>query len=585
MSTKKWQKQRDRARDVLSREVGFVQKPHGGRLRVALAFPNTYWVGMSNLGFQTVYRLFNAEDDIVCERFFLPPKQELAELSAAKTPLVTLESQTPVGDFDVIAFSVSFEWDYVNVLTLLRLAGVPAHAAERSPRHPLVVIGGAVTFVNPEPLAPFADVIAAGEGEVLIPGLRRAVAAATDRDDLLRLLATERGFYIPSLYEPHYADDGTLAGYTVRPGVEAPLPVRKAALKVTDAVDPPATGIFTPDTEFGSRFLVEVVRGCANLCRFCWAGYNYLPVRAFPTDRILQLAREARTHSSRVGLVSIALCDHPDIERILANLLEMGYAISPASLRLDDLTESIVRVLRESGERTITIAPETGSDRLRRVINKTVTNDEILDRADLIFANGIENLKLYYMIGLPTETDDDLVAIRELTLQIRDRMMKHGRPKGQIGRIIASVNPLIPKPGTAYQWLPMEDPAIVDRKIKRLRRLTADIDNVFFNIKSERHSYYQALLSLGDRRVAPAIAAAERNGQNWRAAVDEAGIDGDFYIFRDRSRDAALPWDIIDGGMKRAFFEAEFEKSLREEWTLPPKRAQENLKLLPLVDA
>jgi radical SAM superfamily enzyme YgiQ (UPF0313 family) len=579
---KSWE-QRERALQTLAKEVGYVKKPHGGRLRVALAFPNTYWVGMSNLGFQTIYRLFNAEDDIVCERFFLPPKQELAELSAARTPLVTLESQTPVGEFDVIAFSVSFEWDYVNVLTLLRLAGVPAYAAERSPRHPLVVIGGAVTFVNPEPLAPFADVIAAGEGEVLVPGLRRAISAATDRADLLRLLATERGFYVPSLYDPHYDDDGALTGYTVRPGAEAPLPVRKAALKVTDAVDPPATGIFTPDTEFGSRFLVEVVRGCANLCRFCWAGYNYLPVRAFPADRILQLAREARVHSSRVGLVSIALCDHPDIERILASLLEMGYAISPASLRLDDLTESIVRVLHQSGERTITIAPETGSDRLRRVINKTVTNDEILDRAELIFANGIENLKLYYMLGLPTETDDDLVAIRELTLQIRDRMLKYARPKGQLGRIIASVNPLIPKPGTAFQWLPMEDPATVDRKIKRLRQLTAGIDNVFFNIKSERHSYYQALLSLGDRRVAPAIVAAERNGQNWRAAVAEAGVDGDFYIFRDRTRDPMLPWDIIDGGMKRSFFESEMEKSLRAEWTLPPKRAQENAKLLPVI--
>jgi radical SAM superfamily enzyme YgiQ (UPF0313 family) len=577
-----WQ-QRERAQLTLGKEIGYVKKPHGNRLRVALAFPNTYWVGMSNLGFQTIYRLFNAEDDIVCERFFLPPKQELAELSAAKTPLVTLESQTPVSDFDVVAFSVSFEWDYVNVLTLLRLAGIPSYAAERSPRHPLVVVGGAVTFVNPEPLALFADVIAAGEGEVLVPGLRRAVAAATDRGDLLQRLATERGFYIPSLYEPQYADDGTLAGYTVRPGVDAPLPVRKAALKVTDAVDPPATSIFTPDTEFGSRLLIEVVRGCANLCRFCWAGYNYLPVRAFPADRILQLAREARVHSSRVGLVSIALCDHPDIERILANLLEMGYAISPASLRLDDLTQSIVRVLKESGERTITIAPETGSDRLRRVINKTVTNDEILDRADLIFANGIENLKLYYMIGLPTETDEDLVAIRDLTLQIRDRMMKYARPKGQIGRIIGSVNPLIPKPGTAYQWIPMEDPAVVDRKIKRLRALTAGIDNVYFNIKSERHSYFQALLSLGDRRVAPVVAIAEQNGQNWRAAVADAGIDGDFYIFRDRSKDAALPWDIIDGGMKRPFFETEYAKSLREEWTLPPKRAQENAKLLPVI--
>src|SRR5262245_17755752 len=465
---------------------------------------------MSNLGFQTMYRLFNAEEDVVCERFFLPPKQELAELLASKTPLLTLESQTPVGDFDVIAFSVSFEWDYVNVLTLLRLAGVPRYAAERTHRHPLVVVGGAVTFVNPEPLAPFADVIAAGEGEALVPALGRAFSEATDRDDLLRRLARERGFYVPSFYEPHYSADGSLAGYTLKPeaaGTEPetqniPLPVRKAALKTTEAVDPPATGIFTPDTEFGARFLVEVVRGCANLCRFCWAGYNYLPVRAFPADRILQLAEQARRHANRVGLVSIALCDHPEIERILARLNEMGYGISPASLRLDDLTESIVKVLRASGEKTITIAPETGSDRLRRVVNKTVTNDEILDRAELIFASGIENLKLYYMIGLPTETDDDLVAIRDLTLQLRERMMAPARAKGQVGTITGSVNPLIPKPGTAYQWLPMEDSRAIEKKIKRLRSLMAGIDNVYFNIKSERHSYYQALLSLGDRRVA-----------------------------------------------------------------------------------
>jgi radical SAM superfamily enzyme YgiQ (UPF0313 family) len=578
--------QRERAQETLSREVGFTVKPHGDRLRIALAFPNTYWVGMSNLGFQTMYRLFNAEEDVVCERFFLPPKQELAELAAQKVPILTLESQTPVGEFDVIAFSVSFEWDYVNVLTLLRLAGLPRYAAERSHRHPLVVVGGAVTFVNPEPLAPFADVIAAGEGEVLAPVLRAAFSEAADRKDLLRRLAGERGFYVPSFYTPSYRSDGTLAGYAAAVASEAgpaPLPVRKAALKTTDAVDPPATTIFTPDTEFGARFLVEVVRGCANLCRFCWAGYNYLPVRAFPTDRILQLAEAARRHANRAGLVSIALCDHPDIERILAGLQEMGYAISPASLRLDDLTPSIVSLLERSGERTLTIAPETGSDRLRRVINKTVTNDEILDRAELIFGSGIENLKLYYMIGLPTETDEDLVAIRDLTMKIRDRMLKHARPRGQVGRIVGSVNPLIPKPGTAYQWLPMEAPAAVDRKIKRLRGLMAGIDNVYFNIKSERHSYYQALLSLGDRRVAPAIEAAERNGQNWRAAVEEAGVDGDFYIFRDRTTDAMLPWDVIDGGMKRQFFEAEFAKSLREEWTLPAKRARENVKLLPVL--
>jgi radical SAM superfamily enzyme YgiQ (UPF0313 family) len=583
MSAKKWQKQRDRARDVLSREVGFVQKPHGGRLRVALAFPNTYFVGMSSLGFQTTYRLFNQIDDVVCERVFLPPKQELQAQLASGAPLLTLESQIPVREFDVLAFSVSFEWDYVNVLTMLRLAGLAPRTAERDRRDPLVVIGGAVTFVNPEPLALFADVIAAGEGESLIPDLADVLRQTRDRQEALAALASRRGFYIPEFYDVRYADNGAIAAFEPKAGTSAPRTVKKAAIKSTERLDPPATSIFTPDTEFGSRFLVEVVRGCANLCRFCWAGYNYLPVRAFPADRILQLASDARRHSGRAGLVSIALCDHPEIDRILRSLIDMGYSISPASLRLDDLTAPIVQMLRESGERSITIAPEAGSDRLRRVINKTVTNQEILDAAELIFASGMENLKLYYMIGLPTETDDDLVAIRDLTVGMRDVMVRHAKGRGHIGRIVGSVNPLIPKPGTAYQWLPMEDPALTDRKSKRLRQLLADIDNVYFNIKSERHSYYQALLSLGDRRVAPAIEAAERNGGNWRAAVAETGVDADFYIFRDRSTDALLPWDIIDGGMKTTFFKSEFERGLREEWTLPPKRQKENARLLPLL--
>ena len=579
---KQWQ-QVARARELLAREVGYVRKPHGGKLRVALIFPNTYFVGMSNLGFQTVYKLFNAEGDIVCERVFLPPKTELAAQVASGAPLLTLESQTPVGDFDVVAFSVSFEWDYTNVLTLLRLAGLPLRTAARTHRHPLVVIGGAVTFVNPEPLALFADAIAAGEGEALIPSLLRAFQGASDRADLLRRLATERGFYIPSFYDVRYAGDGTIVAFVPKAGTGAPSVVKKAALKTTEAVDPPATMIFTPDTEFGSRFLVEVVRGCANLCRFCWAGYNYLPVRAFPKERILELAERARPHSNRVGLVSIALCDHPEIEEILVRLAAMGYSISPASLRLDDITPRLVGLLRESGERTITIAPETGSDRLRRVINKTITNDEILSSAEMIFASGIENVKLYYMIGLPTETDEDLVAIRDLTLQLRDVMLKHGRRRGQLGRIVGSVNPLVPKPGTAYQWLPMENDSSIERKIQRMRGLMAGIDNVYVNIKSERHSFYQALLSLGDRRVAPAIEAAERNGGDWRAAVAESQVDTHFFVFRDRSRDPVLPWDIIDGGMKADFFRSEFDKALHEEWTLPPKRQKENARLLPVL--
>jgi radical SAM superfamily enzyme YgiQ (UPF0313 family) len=212
-----------------------------------------------------------------------------------------------------------------------------------------------------------------------------------------------------------------------------------------------------------------------------------------------------------------------------------------------------------------------------------VTNEEILAAAELIFSSGIENLKLYYMIGLPTEEDEDLVAIRDLTVQLRDVMLKHARARGRIGRIVASVNPLVPKPGTAYPWMAMVKADVIEGKMKRLRGLVSGLDNVYFNIKSERHSYYQALLSLGDRRIAPAIEVAERNGGQWRRAVSDAGLDGDFYIHRDRMNDTVLPWDIIDGGMKATFFRSELEKGARAEWTLPPKRAKDNARLLTMI--
>jgi radical SAM superfamily enzyme YgiQ (UPF0313 family) len=563
--------ERSRAQDTLSREIGYVRKPHADRLRVALAFPNTYFVGMSNLGFQTAYRLFNSIDQVVCERVFLPPAQSVRDGSASRAPLLTLESQTPVAAFDVLAFSVSFEWDYANVVTFLRLAGLRPRAADRTARDPLVVLGGAVTFLNPEPLAPFADVVACGEGEVLIPALAEAVLGGSDRADVLSRLARGVGFYLPAFYDVSFAADGTAVAPVARADSGASVPVRKAVVHSATKIDPPATSIFTPDTEFGSRFLVEVVRGCPNLCRFCWAGYNYLPVRSFPSARILDLARLARPHANRAGLVSIALCDHPDIDAIMSGLREMGYTLSPASLRLDDITSTMVRALYESGERTITIAPETGSDRLRAVINKTITNEQILDRAEMIFSGGIENVKLYFMIGLPTETDEDLVAIRDLTVQIRDRMMTHARRRGRPGRLIGSVNPLVPKPGTAYQWLGMERPAVTEKKIRRLRTLLAGIDNVYFSIKSEKSACYQALLSLGDRRVAPAIEAVSLNGGDWREATRDAGVDLDFYVFRDRTADEVAPWDIIAGGPRKSFLRAEFEKGLRAEWTLPTR--------------
>ena len=576
-----WQ-QRSDFQHLLSLERGCIKKPFGDRLRVVLAFPNTYHVGMSNLGFQTVYQLFNADPDVVCERTFLPPKQALQTAIQSRTPLLTLESQSYVGDFDMLAISLSFEWDYPNVLTLLRLSGIPLYAEDRGERHPLVVLGGAVTFLNPEPLAPFIDVVAAGEGEVLVPPLVEAASMASRRDGL-RTLASQRGFYVPTFYDVSYGEDNSVAGWVPHVNTGAPPTVHKAAVKTTEALDPPHTVIFTPQTEFGSRFLVEVVRGCAKLCRFCWAGYNYLPVRAFPTERILAVAEEARTYANRVGLVSIALCDHPEIETILARLLGMGYTISPASLRLDDLTPEIIKLLHESGERSVTIAPETGSDRLRRVINKNITNEQILDRADLIFSSGIENLKLYYMIGLPTETDDDLEAIRDLTVKLRDVMLKHGRKRGRVGRISASVNPFVPKPGTAYQWLPMTPSVTIARRAKRLRTLMKGISNVYVNIKSERQAYYQALLSLGDRRIAPVIEIAASNGGDWRAALAVTKVDAADWVLRDRSQDVTLPWDIIDGGLKESFFRSEMEKSLHGESTLPRNVSSETIQLTPVL--
>ena len=559
-------------RAILSRETGAIRKPHANRLRVALAFPNTYNVGMSNLGFQAAYRLFNEREEVVCERVFLPPRQELVETGRGRGAgrLFTVESQSPAGDFDVLAFSVSFEWDYTNLLTMLRLAGLPLRAADRNHHHPLVVLGGAVSFLNPEPLAPFVDVVCVGEGEVLIPDLVATLLASGGRREALAALALRPGVYVPSLVDVRYGADGRIAGIAAAPASGAAVPVRKAVVPAAEMRDPPATVVFTPDTEFGSRLLVEAVRGCAKLCRFCWAGYNYLPVRPFDADRLLRIASEARPVASRVGLVSIALCDHPEIDRILAGLLAMGYGISPASLRLEELTAPILKALRDGGERTITIAPETGSDRLRRALNKPITNEEILDRASLAFGAGIENLKLYFMIGLPTETDEDLVAIRDLAAAVRDRMLRYGRGRGAAGRIAASVNPLVPKPGTAFQWQPMEEPAVTERKMRRLRQLVSGLDHVHFSIKSERHSYYQALLSLGDRRVAAVIEAAERNGGQWRAAEAEAGVDAAWYVARDRSGDRLLPWHVVQGGVDDRFLRTEMARGL--EGTITPRR-------------
>ena len=454
----------------------------------------------------------------------------------------TLESQTPVRDFDVVAFSVSFEWDYTNVVydaaagRACRAAPTSAHRARSAGRD------RRRRDVR-EPRAARAVRRRDRRRRRRSARSRRcvgAIRAATDRDDLLRRLAAERGFYIPSFY------DVALRGRRHASRVRAAARHRRAAGREEGGGEEHRRGstrrrraIFTPDTEFGSRFLIEVVRGCANLCRFCWAGYNYLPVRAVPgrSHPGARARRARRTPAasawsrSRCAITRRSSASSRGLHR--DGLLDQPGVAAP---RRPDRRRSSA-CCTQSGERSITIAPETGSDRLRRVINKTVTNDEILDETELIFANGIDNLKLYYMIGLPTETDEDLRGDpRSDAARCARSMLRHARPRGHVGRIVGSVNPLIPKPGTAYQWLPMEDPAITDRKSKRLRTLVADSTTSTSTSSRSGTPTTRRCCRSATGASRPAIEAAERNGGNWRAAVAEAGIDADFYIFRDRSR-------------------------------------------------
>jgi radical SAM superfamily enzyme YgiQ (UPF0313 family) len=326
----------------------------------------------------------------------------------------------------------------------------------------------------------------------------------------------------------------------------------------------PQSLILTPHTEMSMKFMVEISRGCPCMCRFCWAGYNYLPVRGFSRREIVERAREVRSLTNRIGLVSTAVCDHPEIDGIVDDLAALGYEVSVASLRLDDLTPQFVFKLADTGVQGLTLAPECGSDRMRRILNKQFSNDEILDKASWIFENGIQNLKLYYMVGLPFEQHADVESIVELTGRIRERMLEAGRKRGRLGRIHPSVNPFVPKPGTPFQWLAMEDPKQTDRKLQYLRKAFGRIPNVDAILKSARTGVTQSLLALGDRRMADAMELAARERVELKRALKATGLDPAFYLFRERGRDEVLPWDIVDNGVSKAYYLKELERSRRE---------------------
>jgi radical SAM superfamily enzyme YgiQ (UPF0313 family) len=548
---------RERHRTLREAEVRLRPEKRSGSFRVALAYPNLYFVGMSNLGFQSVYDMLNQVEDVVCERAFLPDDVDKEDLERTGSPLVSFESGTPLGHFDALAFSVSFENDYPHVLQMLRLAGVPLRAADRGPRDALVILGGAAVFLNPEPLAPFADLIAVGEGEALVPRMMEALLGAETPRRGLEALSPRDGFYVPSRYEVRYHEDGTVAAYE-GPGAV----VRQRGWPGAMAL--PQSAILTPHTEMSMKFLVEISRGCPCMCRFCWAGYNYLPVRGFSRKEIVDHAREARGATGKIGLVSTAVCDHPEIDGIVEDLAGLGYEVSVASLRLDDLTPEFVLKLVETGVQGLTLAPECGSDRMRRILNKQFTNADILDRATWIFENGVQNLKLYYMVGLPGEEHADVEAIVALTAEIRERMLAVGRGRGRVGRLHPSVNPFVPKPGTPYQWLPMEDPRETDRKLQFLRKAFSRMPNVNAICKSARTGTAQSILALGDRRVGDALEQSVVLGIDLKRAMRMVGLDPAFYLFRGRGRDEVLPWDLVDNGVSKAYYLRELDKSRQE---------------------
>lgn len=547
-------------RQRLAQETGPLANPWGGRLSVALVYPNTYHQGMSNLGLQTVYQMLNTRRDTLCERFFLPDPEDLEEHSRTGFPLVALESLRPLDNFDLVAFSISFENDYLNLPTLFELGRLPLWREDRDDHHPLVLCGGVCAFLNPEPLAEIMDLFAIGEAEVILPALLEELLAKSshDRQELLKGLANLPGVYVPRGHTPSYADSGRLLAMTPDQGFPDRVQ-RQWQSSLDDSQS--RTCVATPDTEFGSMHLVEVSRGCPRACRFCAAGFIYRPFREHSLDHLRREILDQSAGIERFGLVAAAVSDYGNLADIGREILEHGGEVSVSSVRIDAVTADQVRVLADSGHKTLALAPEAGSQRMRNVINKGIDETQILAAVKLLAEGGIPNLKLYFMIGLPTEQEADIMAIVDLTVKIRDLWEAVGRQLGRLGRLQLSVNPFIPKPWTPLQWAPMEQRSSLDRKYRLLQKQLRPLPNVDLNLESLRHAELQGFLSRGDRRVGRTLPLLA-NGASLKQACRTLDIDPGFYLHRERAAEELFPWDIIAQGMDSRHLRKEYELAL-----------------------